>query len=119
MSNQHGHPTPGQLAVEEWLEIRKQAAAHIDPESAQVTWIFGLIVDPYDVYKDIPREARCVGRLYFARAPGSDIWVWFGDLPARVRERLWHKRDTFLTYEAFFGILEKRTEVRRRRRFRL
>jgi hypothetical protein len=32
------------------------------------------------------------GRKYFARSPGSDIWVWFGDLPDAVRTALYAKR---------------------------
>jgi hypothetical protein len=28
------------LAVERWLEIRKEAALRIDPETAVVTWIY-------------------------------------------------------------------------------
>lgn len=29
-----------------------------------------------------------VGREYFARRPGSEIWVWFGDLPYVVSRNL-------------------------------
>jgi hypothetical protein len=47
-------------------------------------------VDPYGVLDkwELPEEFDCVGREYFARAPGSDVWVWFGDLPEQTVERL-------------------------------
>jgi hypothetical protein len=41
---------------------------------------------------ELPEEFHQVGREYFARAPGSDIWVRFSDLPDTVRERLWEKQ---------------------------
>ena len=35
---------------------------------------------------DLPEELQQVGQEYFARQPGSDIWVHFGDLPDDVRQ---------------------------------
>jgi hypothetical protein len=81
--------TGSELTVEQWLEIRKKAAAEIDPETAEVTWIYAQTLDPYGVHPDLPEELYQVGREQFARSPGSDIWVWFGDLPKEVQERLW------------------------------
>jgi hypothetical protein len=75
--------------VEEWLAERKHEAPFIDPETAEVTWIYGQTLDPYGMIPDLPEELQQVGREYFARRPGSDIWVHFGDLPAEVREKLW------------------------------
>jgi hypothetical protein len=49
---------------------------------------YAQILDPYGVKPDLPRECQCVGRVYFARAPGSGMWVWFGDLPDATRDRL-------------------------------
>jgi hypothetical protein len=66
--------------VAEWLLSRKRAALHIDPETAEVMCSIGQVLDPYGC-RDLPEECYQTGRDYFARAPGSDIWVWFGDLP--------------------------------------
>jgi hypothetical protein len=81
-----------QMTKEQWLAIRKEAALHIDPETAEVEWSYGQTLDPYGVDPDLPEEYHCIGRNYFARAPGSDVWVEFGDLPNPVRDALWKKR---------------------------
>jgi hypothetical protein len=38
---------------------------------------------------DLTGEEDNIGRNYFARSPGSDVWVSFHDLPAAVCDRLW------------------------------
>jgi hypothetical protein len=76
---------------EQWLAVRKEARLTIDPDTAEVFWIHGEVCDPYGVY-DLPDEAHCIGRNYFARSPGSDVWVSFGDLPDATRDRLWARR---------------------------
>ena len=60
----------------------------IDPSTAEVTWMYAQVLDPYGVYPNVPEEYDCVGRSYFARRPGSNIWVEFGDLPETTRTRL-------------------------------
>jgi hypothetical protein len=77
--------------VEDWLAIRKEEALKIDPGTAEVTWHYAQTLDLYGVCPDLPEECQCIGREYFARSPGSDIWVHFGDLPEKVREALWGK----------------------------
>ena len=37
---------------------------------------------------ELPEELNQVGREYFAHAPGSHVWVWFGDLPKQTVKRL-------------------------------
>jgi hypothetical protein len=76
--------------IARWLAIRKEEALKIDPETAEVDWWYEQVLDPYGVCDEweLPEEFDCVGRAYFARAPGSDIWVWFGDLPKQTVERL-------------------------------
>jgi hypothetical protein len=66
----------------EELAILKEAALHIDPPSAEVEWIYAEQV--IGSYREVWRE-------YFARSPGSDIWVWFGDLPAATQKSLWER----------------------------
>jgi hypothetical protein len=76
--------------IERWLAIRKEEAVKIDPEIAEVNWWYPQTLNPYGVLDEweLPEELNQVGREYFARAPGSDIWVWFGDLPEQTAERL-------------------------------
>jgi hypothetical protein len=74
--------------VEQWLAIRKKAGLKIDPATAEVCWFYAQTLDPYGVYPDIPEECSQVGREYFARAPGSKIWVLIDDLPAETRRAL-------------------------------
>jgi hypothetical protein len=75
---------------EQWLEVRKEAGLRIDPEHAQIFWEYGSVRDRYELY-DLIGEEDNVGRSYFARPPGSDVWVSFHDLPAAVCDRLWTK----------------------------
>lgn len=91
--------TEDKLTLEEWLAIRKEAAFRIDPETAEVDWDYA-----YGVDQDLPEEYRVVGREYFARSPGSSVWVWFGDLPSEVSEKLWAKHRAKLAFPAgLFG----------------
>ena len=64
-----------ELSAKQWLAIRKEEALKIDPDTAQVEWDYRYVLDPYDDIPDLPEEYRCVGRTYFARSPGSDVWV--------------------------------------------
>jgi hypothetical protein len=86
--------------VKRWLAIRKEAGLKIDPETAEVMWQYELTLDPYGVYPDLPEEYQQVGREYFARSPGSDVWVWFGDLPDAIRGALWEKHKSRLAFPA-------------------
>jgi hypothetical protein len=78
-------------SVEEWLAIRKEEALKIDPETAEVKSCDALTLDPYAVDTGLPEERRQAGMQYFARRPGSNVGVWFGDLPEEVRDALWAK----------------------------
>jgi hypothetical protein len=71
-----------------WLAIRKEAALKIDPETAEVDWWSVQTSDPYDIKPEPPPEQCQVGRGYFARSPGSDVWVSFGDLSEAIRDAL-------------------------------
>jgi hypothetical protein len=82
-----------QLAKEQWLALRKDAALRIDPETGEVYWRHGQICDPYGV-EELSKEDWCIGRNYFARSPGSDVWVSFDDLPNAVLDRLWERIET-------------------------
>jgi hypothetical protein len=70
---------------EVWKELRELAGRQIDPTTAEVLCSSGKIGDPYGVY---PNERDCIGRLYFARSPGTNLWIEFGDLPEATRVAL-------------------------------
>jgi len=79
------------MTVEQWLATRKEAGLLIDPETAEVIAWWGQIIDPYGVRPELAKEHDCVGRLFFARSPGSDIWVSFDDLPHETGRALWER----------------------------
>lgn len=83
--------TEEQMTIDQWLQIRKEEGLKLNEENAEVMWWYAESLDPYGVYPDLPVKLQQVGQECFARSPGSDIWVWFGDLPNVVRERLWKK----------------------------
>jgi hypothetical protein len=72
--------------------LRQAVGLHIDPETAEFDWIYAQTLDPYGDYPDVPEEYQQVGREYFARSRGSDVWISFGDLPKTTRDALWKKR---------------------------
>ncbi len=80
-----------EIEKKKWLAIRKRAGRKIDPETAEVLWKHGMTLDPYGLDPELPEY--CIGRNYFARSPGSDIWVSFHDLPAATVDALWKKLD--------------------------
>jgi hypothetical protein len=86
--------------IKEWLAVRKKAATKINAKTAEVDWIYAQTMDPYGVIPNIPVEHQQVGREYLARAPGSDVWVWFGDLPRKVHDALWKKHKSKLAFPA-------------------
>src|SRR5262245_57220341 len=63
-----------------WLTARQEEALKIDPDTAEVFCEHGSVRDPYGL-DDLTYEEDCIGRNCFARSPGSDVWVSFGDLP--------------------------------------
>jgi hypothetical protein len=71
--------------VVKWLAARKEAGVHIDPETAEVAGSYGQILDPYGVDPHLSAECQQGGWDHFARAPRSNVWVWFGDLPAATQ----------------------------------
>jgi hypothetical protein len=99
MSNQTD-TTVREITVEQWLAVRMEAGLRIDPETAEVDWRYGAIFDPYGIEPDLPEELRVARRVYFARSPGSDVWVSFYDLPDATREALWEKHRQNLEFPA-------------------
>jgi hypothetical protein len=54
------------------MENRKKAGFKIDPETADVTFNWGDISDPYGHF---PGTAECIGRNYFARSHGWSLAI--------------------------------------------
>ena len=100
MSETSKETTDGQLTVEQWLQLRKDEGSRIDPETAEVMLVYAHTLDPYGVDPDLPEELQQVGREYFARAPGGDIWVHFHDLLDETREKLGSMHRSKLAFPA-------------------
>jgi hypothetical protein len=72
----------------EFRKARQQEGLKFDPETAEVTGKYVEVLDPYGCDPNWTIEMSCIGWDHFVRAPGSDIWVWFGDLPEEVWEKI-------------------------------
>lgn len=86
--------------IEEFLAIRREAGLKIDPETAVVLWGYAQVFDPYGIDPNLPPQWDCVGRVYFARSPNSEVWVSFDDLRETTREALWQKHKRRLAFPA-------------------
>ena len=109
--------TVKKIDVEQWLAIRKEEALKIDPSTAEVTWSYKQVLDPYGVYPDLPEEVKQTGRSYFARRPGSKIWVVFDDLPEATHRALWNKHHKKLAFPAGLPLRRKMSEREDRDKF--
>jgi len=81
MTNVENEAQAIELTTEEWIATRKEAGLKIDPATAEVTWKWAQVLDPYGVNPNLPEECDQVGRVWFVRSPGSDVWVCEYDLP--------------------------------------
>jgi hypothetical protein len=75
------------------MEERRAAGLSIDPSTAQIERWCAQTLDPYGDGLPLLPGTEQIGRENFARAPGSDIWVLFGDLPDATREAIWNRRE--------------------------
>jgi hypothetical protein len=85
--------------IERRLTVVKEEAFKIDPDTAEIHHSHTRYFDPYNVLDEweLPeelQEASYYDWVSFARAPGSDIWVEFHDLPCETRERLLERLKT-------------------------
>src|SRR5262245_37978344 len=80
-----------EVTVKYLRALRMAAGLQIDPETAEIGRFYAHTLDPYDDYPGLPEVYRQVGREYFARSPGSDVWIAFGDLPERTQDALLEK----------------------------
>ena len=82
------------MTDQEWnqfVSLRQEAGLTIDPATAEVKWEYAAALDPYGVDPELPEECQQIGRQYYARSPGSDVWVSFYDLPKETADALWEK----------------------------
>src|SRR5688500_2453743 len=63
----------------------------IDPENANVFFLYGQASDAYGELDRLPEE-RCWGRRFFAVDPDDGVAVSFRDLPAETRDALAEKQ---------------------------
>ena len=99
-STEKGDTRTVSIRAEIWHALLEIAGRQIDPETAQICSMHRQVVDPYGVYPDLPDECDCIGRCYFARAPGSPVWIEFGHLTEATREALWMRgRDGHLPFD--------------------
>ena len=68
---------------------RIDAGKLIDLNTAILHWGWGEILDVYGVLD--PVEETNFGRVYFLRAPDSDIWVNIYNLPEETRDEFWRR----------------------------
>jgi hypothetical protein len=93
-----------EVTVEYLRALRRAVGLHIDPDIAEVEWIYAQTLDPYGDYLSLPEECYQVGRECFARSPGSNVWISFRDLPRATLDRLWEKHKSKLAFPAgLFG----------------
>jgi hypothetical protein len=77
------------VEIQQFLAERRREALTIDPDTAEVALFCVAKGDEYGVDPD-GAEEPWVGLInqYFARRPGSNKWVWFGDLADATRKKL-------------------------------
>ena len=73
------------ITPSQWKLIRMAAGLEINPETAEVMWMYESVLA--DEENDLGRPFQC----YYARNPGSDEWVSFWALPEEIRYALIRK----------------------------
>jgi hypothetical protein len=75
---------PSDAEARKFLADMKRAARELDPATAEVELIYTGTSDVYGMYP-YRDDSSCE---YFARAPGSDVWVCEEDWPRATRKAL-------------------------------
>jgi hypothetical protein len=73
------------------MKERRAAGLLLDPSIAKIDWTYAHTCDPYNDGLAFHPQEEQLGREYFARAPGSDIWVCVHDLPDATRDAIWER----------------------------
>jgi hypothetical protein len=93
-------PYNKRLTLDEYkaeVERRRQIGLTIDPATAETTFWWADVFDPYHIL-DEQYHGGCVGRERFARNPGGE-WVDINDLPEPTRKALWERDGRKLVYD--------------------
>jgi len=77
-----------EVPVEYLRALRRAVGRLIDPETVEVISRGVHSLDPYGDYPDLPLECQQVGCESFVRDPGTDVWIYSGDLPMVTYKRL-------------------------------
>ena len=99
---------------QELLRLREEAGRKIDPKTAQVKWQWGWSLYPYRIYPYDPD--KLLQRNYFARSPGTKMWVHFNDLPEATCRILSNSSPS--TYPGIGRTLEQHRAAKRRLGFK-
>ncbi len=76
-----------EITRKQWLAIRKAAGKQIDPETAEVMWVYR------DALLYVWRASGIPRREYYVRSPGSIEWILVHDLPKEIQVALMIKHD--------------------------
>jgi hypothetical protein len=79
-----------EITRKQWDAIRQVPGQKVDPDTADVMWVYADTVDYRSGICGVPV------REYFARASESKEWVRFGDLPQATRLALVKKHRLFI-----------------------
>lgn len=81
------------------VERRRQIGLTIDPATAETTFCWEDLSDPYDI-RDPKYHCGTIGRVRFARHPGARNadWVDFIGLPEATRKALWERDGRKLSF---------------------
>jgi hypothetical protein len=82
------------------VERRRQIGLTIDPATAETTFWWADIHDPYCILDRETFHVGSVGREQFARHPGAskNDWIDFNDLPEATRNALWERDEHKLLF---------------------
>jgi hypothetical protein len=78
----------GEINKDEFYACMKTEGLKINPKTAYVRNGYTHFGDPYDIEGPSPTKYEALRHMHYARAPGRDDWVWFGDLPVETRAAL-------------------------------
>ncbi len=68
------------VSANTWMRLRKEVGAHMIPQPPSLSGSTDKLLTLTGRSR-FARQYRQIGRVYFARSPGSDVWVSFYDLP--------------------------------------
>ena len=81
-----------EITGNQWLAIRERAGKQIDPETAEVMWLYDT-----ELSTSCGKSGRPT-RMIYVRSPESNEWISFFDIPTgEIREALMNKHPWIVT----------------------